>query len=152
MTKDFVKPAGDPQIGNLATPINSSELTKFFINNLPIYRPGLDPQRRGLEIGMAHGYLLFGPFAALGPLRDSNVPNLAGFLAASGLIVILTACLWIYKQVGIKKPLGSITTPDVPDELNSAAGWENLARGFLIGGLGGAFTGFVVSMLVSLVF
>lgn len=151
MTKDFVQPADDPQIGNLATPVNSSELTKTFINNLPAYRPGLDPQRRGLEIGMAHGYLLFGPFALLGPLRDSNVPNLAGFLAAAGLIVILTICLWIYTRVGIGKPLTTITTPQVPEELKTSAGWEAFTRGFLIGGLGGALVGYVIMLGVSLV-
>jgi len=100
MTKDLVQPADDPQIGNLATPVNSSALTKAFINNLPAYRPGLEPSRRGLEIGMAHGYLLFGPFALLGPLRASNFSNLYGSAAAAGLIVVLSICLWIYTRVG----------------------------------------------------
>lgn len=48
--------------GNLATPINSSPLVKAFINNLPAYRRGLSPIRRGLEVGLAHGYWLVGPF------------------------------------------------------------------------------------------
>ena len=53
---DVIKPAGDPQIGNLETPINASALTKAFIGNLPAYRAGLSAQRRGLEIeiGRAH--------------------------------------------------------------------------------------------------
>ncbi|NER29259.1 MAG: photosystem I reaction center protein subunit XI, partial [Symploca sp. SIO1C4] len=65
MTMDVVQPAGDPQIGNLATPVNSSGFTTAFINNLPAYRPGLSPFRRGLEVGMAHGYFLYGPLALL---------------------------------------------------------------------------------------
>ncbi|MEL6903060.1 MAG: photosystem I reaction center subunit XI, partial [Cyanobacteria bacterium J06606_4] len=82
-SSSFVKPyGGDPQIGNLETPLNSSGLTKAFIGNLPAYRPGLSAQRRGLEVGMAHGYLLYGPFALLGPLRDSDVPAVAGLIGA----------------------------------------------------------------------
>jgi len=49
MTTSFVNPAGDPQVGNLATPLNSSGFTRAFINNLPAYREGLSPIRRGLE-------------------------------------------------------------------------------------------------------
>lgn len=75
---DVVKPAGDPQIGNLATPINSSDFTKALINNLPAYRKGLSAQRRGLEIGMAHGYLLFGPFAFTSQFRDTGVGDIVG--------------------------------------------------------------------------
>lgn len=171
MTKDFVLPAGgNPQIGNLETPINSWEPVKNFIKNLPIYRSGLDAQRRGLEIGMAHGYLLFGPFAKLGPLRDSQVPNLAGFLAASGLVAILTACLWIYAQaVFTKKQEGQsslvistiptvtapgvpLTVPQLPADLSNRAGWETFTLRFLVGGLGGAFVGYLVMMVVSLLF
>ena len=51
---------GNPQLGNLETPINSSPLSKWFIRNLPAYRPEHTPFRRGLEVGMAHGYFLFG--------------------------------------------------------------------------------------------
>jgi photosystem I subunit 11 len=40
-SQEVVKPAGDPQIGNLATPINSSGVVKAFIGNLPAYRHGL---------------------------------------------------------------------------------------------------------------
>jgi photosystem I subunit 11 len=64
---EAIQPAGDPQIGNLETPINSSGFSKAFISNLPAYRAGLSPQRRGLEIGMAHGYFVYGPFALLAP-------------------------------------------------------------------------------------
>lgn len=135
---EVVKPANDPQIGNLKTPINSSGFTKAFINNLPAYRANLSPLRRGLEIGMAHGYLLFGPFALTGPLRDSDVPYLAGLLAACGLVVILTVCLSIYGSVGVPKPTATVTTPNPPSDLGTDEGWSEFAGGFLVGGIGGA--------------
>ena len=136
---DVIKPAGDPQIGDLQTPINSSPFTRAFIGNLPAYRSGLSPQRRGLEIGMAHGYLLYGPFALLGPLRDSDIPGLAGLLSAAALVVILTACLSIYSGAGINPAVSKATTPFTPPSgLGSKGGWSEFAGGFLIGGIGGA--------------
>ncbi|MFM7512274.1 MAG: photosystem I reaction center subunit XI, partial [Cyanobium sp.] len=64
-----VTPVADPCVGNLATPVNSSYFTRAFLNALPAYRPALSPNRRGLEVGMAHGFFLYGPFAITGPLR-----------------------------------------------------------------------------------
>jgi photosystem I subunit 11 len=130
--------AGDPEIGNLETPINSSDLTKTFINNLPAYRQGLSPIRRGLEIGMAHGYWLIGPFAKLGPLRDTDVANLAGLLAAVGLIVIATISLSLYASVAPPAPVVTVTTPKPPEALKTQEGWSEFGTGFLIGGIGGA--------------
>lgn len=144
MTYQVVQPADDPQVGNLATPINSSAFTKALINNLPAYRKNLSPLRRGLEIGMAHGYLLFGPFALLGPLRDSDVPFLAGLLGASGLVVILTVCLSIYGSVGVGKPIATITNPNPPEALGTDEGWSEFAGGFLVGGIGGATFAFLL--------
>lgn len=134
---DLIKPAGDPQIGNLETPINSSPIVKAWISNLPAYRSGLSPQRRGLEIGMAHGYLLYGPFALLGPLRDSDAPALAGLLGAAALVVILTACLSIYSGAGVCKAVSAATVPTPPDAFGSDEGWSEFAGSFLIGGIGG---------------
>lgn len=140
MATDVIKPAlGDPQVGNLETPLNSSGFSKAFIGNLPAYRPGLSPQRRGLEVGMAHGYFLFGPFAYLGPLRDSDIPGLAGLLATAGLIVILTACLSIYSGAGVNRAVVKDTTPFAPPaSLETEEGWSEFAGSFLIGGIGGA--------------
>ncbi|MFM7471570.1 MAG: photosystem I reaction center subunit XI [Nodosilinea sp.] len=136
---DVIKPAGDPQIGNLETPINASALTKAFIGNLPAYRAGLSAQRRGLEIGMAHGYLLYGPFALLGPLRDSDIPGLAGLLSAAALVVILTACLSIYSGAGVNPAVTRATAPFTPPAgFDTNEGWSEFAGGFLIGGIGGA--------------
>ena len=90
---DAIQHAGDPQVGNLATPLNSSDFSKAFIRNLPAYRSGLSGFRRGLEVGMAHGYFIYGPFLLLGPLRNSEVADIAGLLASVGLISILTVAL-----------------------------------------------------------
>lgn len=137
--QEVVHAGGDPQNGNLATPINASGITKAFINNLPAYRRGLSPFRRALEIGMAHGYWLIGPFAKLGPLRDTDVANLAGLLASTGLIVILTICLSIYGGSQPEAPTKTITTPQAPTHsLGSPEDWNEFAGGWLIGGIGGA--------------
>lgn len=139
-SNDPIRPAaGDPQIGNLETPINSSGFTKAFIGNLPAYRSGLSPQRRGLEIGMAHGYWIFGPFAYYGPLRDSGIPGLAGLLSTAGLIIILTAALSLYSGAGVNRAVTKTTTPFTPPaSLETEEGWSEFAGSFLIGGIGGA--------------
>ena len=85
---------GNPWLGNLATPINSSSLAKAYINNLPAYRPGLTPFLRGLEIGMAHGYFLVGPEVVVGPLRETaHGANLSGLITA--IYITVSACLGI---------------------------------------------------------
>jgi hypothetical protein len=68
-------------------------VTRALLKNLPAYRFGLTPLLRGLEIGLAHGYFLIGPFFKLGPLRNSDVALLAGFVSTIGLILILTLVL-----------------------------------------------------------
>jgi photosystem I subunit XI len=144
MAIDVVQAPGDPQIGNLATPVNSSGFTKALIHNLPAYRSGLKPMRRGLEVGMAHGYLLYGPFALLGPLRNTEVASLAGALGAAGLVVILTVCLSIYAGSRPAGPIANLAAP-APEGLDSAEGWNEFATGFLIGGVGGAaFAGLII--------
>ena len=79
---ELIKPFnGDPFTGHLATPISASDFTKAFIGNLPIYRKGLSPLVRGLEIGLAHGYFLVGPEIVFGPLRDyEEAANLGGLI------------------------------------------------------------------------
>lgn len=141
--RDFVSaPAGGPEEGNLLTPINSSGFSKFLISNLPAYRQGMEPLTRGLEIGMAHGFLLFGPFAKLGPLRDSTTiaPELAGLLAAVGLVLILTICLCLY----------AYTQPRKDDWIGGENGWAQFASGFMIGGGGGAVTAYFLTTNLAL--
>lgn len=139
-----VTPPDSPEVGNLATPINSSAFTRAFINNLPAYREGLSPQRRGLEIGMAHGYLLYGPFALLGPLRGSDVSGFAGAAAAILLVLILTVCLSLYSSNGVKKPIATLTTPNPPKALSTVEGWSEFAGGFLVGGIGGVIFAYLL--------
>ncbi|MBW4643698.1 MAG: photosystem I reaction center protein subunit XI [Goleter apudmare HA4340-LM2] len=150
--REVVFPAGrDPQIGNLETPVNSSPVVKWFINNLPAYRQGLAPGRRGIEVGAAHGYLLFGPFAKLGPLRDTPNANLAGLLAAIGLVVVLTGALAIYTNSNPPKALSSVTVPNPPADFSSKEGWNNFTSAFLIGGIGGAVVAYFVTVNLGLI-
>jgi photosystem I subunit XI len=132
----------DCQVSNLATPINSSGIIQAFIGNLPIYRNGLSAQRRGLEVGMAHGYLLIGPFTLLGPLRNSEHAHLTGLLATVGLVVILTICLSLYASVNPAPPLASVAAPKPPADIKDAKGWNEFTSSFLIGGVGGAAFGY----------
>lgn len=139
MTTDAISHGGDPQVGNLATPLNSSGFSIAFINNLPAYRKGLSAHRRGLEVGMAHGYFLYGPFALLGPLRATEVAPTAGLLATVGMVAILTVALSIYGAAGSGAPVATLTTPEPPEELGTKEGWSEFASGFFLGGCGGAF-------------
>lgn len=143
--QEVVFPAGrDPQRGNLETPINNSGISKWFINNLPAYRRGITPLRRGLEVGMAHGYWLIGPFAKLGPLRDTDVANLAGLLSTLGLVTIMTFSISLYGNALPPKPHVTVTTPNPPDAFQSSEGWNTFASGFLIGGIGGAVVAYLL--------
>ncbi|BAZ45245.1 photosystem I reaction centre subunit XI/PsaL [Chondrocystis sp. NIES-4102] len=134
-----IQPAGDPQIGNLATPLNSSDFSKSFIRNLPAYRDGLAPFRRGLEVGMAHGYFIYGPFLMLGPLRNTDNADIAALLSSLGLIAILTVCLSLYASTMGGKPTETITTGRVPAAFSTKEGWSEFGSGFFMGGAGGAF-------------
>ena len=135
----------DPQIGNLETPINNSSLSRWFINNLPAYRPGITTLRRGIEVGMAHGYWLIGPFAKLGPLRDTDVANLAGLLATLGMIAISTAAMSLYSASNPPQPLATVNTNyQVRDTFKSQEGWNTYISGFLVGGIGGAVFAYFV--------
>nr|ARO90460.1 photosystem I reaction centre subunit XI [Bangiopsis subsimplex] len=121
----------DPFVGHLATPITTSGFTKSYLGNLPAYRRGLSPLLRGVEIGMAHGYFLIGPFDKLGPLNNTEVGLLAGFLSTVGLTIILTTCLTMYGTVSFDKD-------DSKDSLQTKAGWRQFTAGFLVGTIGGA--------------
>jgi photosystem I subunit 11 len=136
--REVVHPALDPQNSNLATPINSSKIVKAYINNLSAYRQGLSPLRRGLEVGIAHGYWLVGPFAKFNPLRSTDVGTLVALLSTIGLIVISTLAIILYAASNPPKPLATITTPNPPKELKHSTGWDRYAAGFFIGGIAGA--------------
>nr|YP_009393289.1 photosystem I reaction center subunit XI [Symphyocladiella dendroidea]ARW61851.1 photosystem I reaction center subunit XI [Symphyocladiella dendroidea] len=141
---NFIQPYNrDPFVGNLSTPISTSSLTKNFLSNLPAYRRGLSPLLRGLEIGMAHGYFLIGPFDKLGPLRNTDIALLSGFLSAVGLIVILTTCLSMYGAVSFSNNLD-----ESKDILQTSSGWSQFTAGFFVGAVGGS--GFAYLLLANL--
>ncbi|NEP59452.1 MAG: chlorophyll a/b binding light-harvesting protein [Symploca sp. SIO2G7] len=132
----------NPEVGTMNTPVNSSDFSLLWIKNLPIYRPGLSPFSRGLEIGMAHGYFLFGPFAVLGPLRDTALGDLAGLLSACGLVVILTLGLSLYGRAAFIE--GKSAGGQLPENLKSAEGWSQFATSFCVGGAGGALFAYLL--------
>lgn len=137
---NFIKPyMDDPFVGHLSTPITSSAITRSILQNLPAYRNGLTPLLRGLEIGLAHGYFLIGPFSKLGPLRNSDISLLAGFLSTIGLILILTLALTIY----------GIATFQYKNEkkteltLQAKKAWNQFKGGFFVGACGSAGFAFI---------
>ena len=133
---EFIKPYNnDPFVGNLSPPVTTSTATKLYLGNLPIYRKGLSPLLRGLEIGMALGYFLIGPFYILGPLRYSENALLVGMFSALGLIVILTIGLTIYG-------LASFQDGGKLEGLESSKGWREFTSGFFIGAIGGDIVAF----------
>ena len=137
---NFIKPYNDdPFVGHLATPITSSAITRAILQNLPAYRLGLTPLLRGLEIGLAHGYFLIGPFSLLGPLRNSTISLLAGFLSTIGLVVILTLGLTIY---GIAT-FGEIKSYDSQNDLQTKKAWDQFKGGFFVGASGSAGFAFI---------
>nr|YP_009394105.1 photosystem I reaction center subunit XI [Rhodomela confervoides]ARW62667.1 photosystem I reaction center subunit XI [Rhodomela confervoides] len=141
---NFIQPYNnDPFVGNLSTPISTSSFTKNLLSNLPAYRRGLSPLLRGLEIGMAHGYFLIGPFDKLGPLRNTDIALLSGFLSAVGLIIILTTCLSMYGSVSFE-----ISKEESKDLLQTSNGWSQFTAGFLVGAVGGA--GFAYLLLANI--
>nr|YP_009029354.1 photosystem I reaction center subunit XI [Leptocylindrus danicus]AGH28885.1 photosystem I reaction center subunit XI [Leptocylindrus danicus] len=132
---NFIKPYNDdPFVGHLATPITSSAVTRSILKNLPAYRFGLTPLLRGLEIGLAHGYFLIGPFVKLGPLRNSDVALLAGFMSTIGLIIILTLGLTIYGYT-LQNTDGS--------EFQTKKSWNQFKGGFFVGACGSASFAFI---------
>ena len=136
-TVDGFVQAGEnqPEVGNLATPINNSNLSVNWVKNLPIYRPNLGVARRGLEIGMAHGYFILGPFLKLGPYRDSDIALLMSFSSAIGLITIMTFCLEMYGLAsfrGGRRPEGIL-----PDNIQGLKDWRSFTGAFFVGGSGG---------------
>ena len=137
---NFIKPYNDdPFVGHLATPITSSAVTRAILQNLPAYRFGLTPLLRGLEIGLAHGYFLIGPFTKLGPLRNSDIALLAGFMSTIGLIVILTIGLTIYGVAAF----GQEKSLDDSNNLQTKKAWDQFKGGFFVGACGSAGFAFI---------
>lgn len=150
---DLIKPYnGDPFVGHLSTPISDSAFTRAFIGNLPAYRRGLSPLIRGLEIGLAHGYFLIGPWVKLGPLRDSDAAALGGLISGIALILVATASLSAYglvrfsdaKSTEEAAAQASTVPAGSPTALETEDGWSQFTGGFFIGATGGAFTAYLL--------
>ncbi|GBF79449.1 photosystem I reaction center protein subunit XI [Aphanothece sacrum] len=127
----------DPFTGHLSTPISDSGFTRALINNLPIYRKGLSPLARGLEVGLAHGYFLIGPEVVLGPGRDFSAdPYLSALLTAVVIVVIGTIGLNAHGLVSLKS---ATECEPGTDAMQTSEGWSLFASGFFLGGAGSAF-------------
>lgn len=142
---------GDPFVGMLETPVTSSPLVASFLSNLPAYRTGVSPTLRGVEVGLAHGFFIAGPFIKLGPLR--NVPGqaeIAGCLSGAGLVLILAVALSIYGSamfqskpaIGVKTLSGRSVQRD---PLMTADGWNGFAAGWTVGGLSGVAWAYILT-------
>eukprot|EP00246_Nothoceros_aenigmaticus_P009374 TRINITY_DN24849_c0_g1_i1.p1 TRINITY_DN24849_c0_g1~~TRINITY_DN24849_c0_g1_i1.p1 ORF type:complete len:256 (-),score=23.55 TRINITY_DN24849_c0_g1_i1:156-824(-) len=148
---------GDPFIGSLETPITSSPLIAWWLSNLPGYRTGVNPLLRGVEVGLAHGFFLVGPFVKSGPLRNTELAGLAGSLGAAGLVVILSLGLTIYGiaqfQEGQSSSAPSLTLTGrkkEADKLQTAQGWANFSGGFFFGGLSGVAWAYILLFVLQL--
>lgn len=148
---------GDPFIGSLETPVTSSPFIAWYLSNLPAYRTAVSPLLRGVEVGLAHGLLLVGPFVKTGPLRNTEYAGAAGSLAAAGLVVILSLCLTIYGISSFKEGEPS-TAPSLtltgrkkmPDQLQTADGWAKFTGGFFFGGISGVTWAFFLLYVLNL--
>jgi len=59
----------------LETPITSAPIVVNYLSSLPANRIGITSLQRGVEIGLAHGFFIPGPFIKLGPLRRALNDN-----------------------------------------------------------------------------
>lgn len=119
--------------------VDSNDTSLVFLRNLPIYRRGISPSFRGLEVGMAHGYFLLGPFVALSPLGDSNLALKTGVVLAMGTVVILAIALSFYGKKTSEKS-------QVFSWLKTREDWSLFRGSFLVGGIGGTiFAYFLMS-------
>ena len=119
----------DPGAGMLDNPITSSAMTKAILGNLAAYREGLTSKARGFEIGLAHGYLFYGPFFKLGPMRTLPAADVIGAMSTMSFVLILTMALTAY----------SYLQEDAEDNLFD----KEFNGGFLVGGWGGAIFAFL---------
>ena len=84
---------------------------------------------------------MIGPFVKLGPLRNSDIALIAGFLSTIGLILILTLGLTIYgiATFGQGKTISSVSSP----ELQTKKAWDQFKGGFFVGACGSVGFAFI---------
>ncbi|CAI5505383.1 unnamed protein product [Closterium sp. Naga37s-1] len=133
---------GDPFVGGLETPVTSAPLVAWFLSNLPGYRTGVNPLLRGVETG---------------PLRGTEVGQVAGTLGAAALVAILSMCLTVYGIASFKEgapSTGSTLTlsgrTKEADKLQTADGWASFAGGFFFGGLSGVAWAYILLYVLDL--
>jgi photosystem II CP43 chlorophyll apoprotein len=120
-----------------ATAVSFSDATVTFLRNLPIYRKGLSPIVRGLEVSLAHGYFLVGAFAVLLPLQEKGLANLAGLLVTLTLVLMLAMGLSIYEGRKIEEGK-AFYWHKTPED------WSLFRGGFVMGGTSGAFLAYLL--------
>ena len=140
--KGIVKPFSDPCSGDLVTPVNSNIFIKNLISNLPVYRPGVSPYVRGVQLGASFGYVLYGPFTTLGPMRNSDLFASIGLMSTFGAIHILVFLFFLYGQGQsdgrFYSPPSNPTVINPPGDLFTSESWMDFTSGFWLGGSGGA--------------
>jgi photosystem I subunit 11 len=122
----------EPFAGDLVqSPVTDSYLGKGFIDNMAFYREGLKPWQRGLEIGVAHGYFLVGPFISLGPLRNTPEAATVGLLCGCAIVGLVSAGGLLF---------GSTIKPTQFDQKGEkpGAGFQSMINWHAVGGVGGA--------------
>lgn len=143
---NFIGPyRNDPSVGHMETPVTVSMVTRVLLGNLPVYRATVGVAA-GLEIGLAHGYFILGPFYKLGPLRNADTGLLAGFMSDIGLLIFLTVALKIYGISQFEKTgrygLEPIESKERLQKL--ASSWERFTAGFITGGCSGATFAYLI--------
>merc|ERR1712061_697485 len=125
---------GDPFIGMLETPITSAPIVTKYLSYLPCYRLSVSTNARGVEVGLAHGFFMPGPFIKLGPLRNvEGSAEIAGCMSAAGLILILAVCLSMYGSTSFqRKNIVGVKTLS-----GRSIGWSEFTSGWVVGGLSG---------------
>jgi len=122
----------EPFAGDQVITLTESGLfAKQFLSALAFYREGLKPWQRGLEIGMAHGYFLIGPFTSLGPLRNTPEAATVGLLCGCAIVGIVSIGGLIFGST--IKPTRFDKDGDKP-----GAGFIEMINWHAVGGLGGA--------------
>ena len=77
----------------------------------------------------------------LGPLRNSDIGLLAGFLSTIGLIVILTLGLTIYGVAAFGQEKTQTATAET--DLQTKKAWDQFKGGFFVGACGSAGFAFI---------
>ncbi len=116
----------------VASLVNYSEVAQVYLNNLPLYRANLAPGERGLEIGLAHGFFLLGPFLKVGTLRNTHFSLIFAYLCTIGLLLIMFLGLALYLAVSFEK------------DTENFAKMKNFANGIFIGLFGSSLFSFLL--------